>query len=635
MRKILPLLALTLLLTWGLESAKAGSGGPDAFGYVWRDSDELNGPTYNWVDITTKTGVVTVSGLADDNSVGPFNIGWSFRYYWTDYTQVKVGSNGWVGFNNIGNIASCFPTIPTAGGSGDNFVAPYMSDLNFTSSFSNFPNPGRMYYWSNNVDTFIIQWENVPWWVNDNGGANPPDWAGDNTFQMILSGVDSSITFQYNTLSPSDWVDNTACAADMEIGMENITGNIGLEVFNETIPRNQFAVKFYYPTNILIQVRDATPAWNANTDNAGQFFLTGASVAMRTNIASVGNADLIDAIAIAGELVKLDLTTVVWSDNASLTGLTTGTDTTLTFSSQATLNDEGQYYYNVETTTANNGDINPSNNLNTVEVSAVSCIGDSIGLTYATLNPPDGAISWAGGGSNDGVGMFIESPVTPAVISSIELFILGDDADPQTPMLSGFKVIVYNDNNGQLGSPVDSVTVTAANTIEDNWNTVTFGTQPSFADGRFYVAWFQGGQGIAIGTESLGPISRRTFEILSGAWAPYRQGSSEDFLIKVNVDFNCALSNGDIKELPQYSLSTFPNPAGDLTTISYMIPNSDEVQLSLVDIFGKTITNKTFRNLNQGVYNYSLNTADLAAGVYFVNLIANGERMTKKLVIKH
>ena len=225
-------------------SGISATGGPDLYGYIWKDSFEPLGPVYNWIDIIPPGTLV--SGLVDDNSVGMIQMGFSFHYYWLDFNAVSIGSNGWISFNNLGNIAHCFPSIPLPSGVADNYVAPFMSDL----MFANAGNPGRVYYWSNNVDTFIVSYINAPWW-----SANPPNWLGSNTFQVIFAKQDSSITFQYSSMDQVNFL-NGFCAQDAVIGIENATGTIGLQHSNDVIPVNNYAVKFYYPTNTTYQIQD-------------------------------------------------------------------------------------------------------------------------------------------------------------------------------------------------------------------------------------------------------------------------------------------------------------------------------------------------------------------------------------------
>ncbi|MBL0072055.1 MAG: hypothetical protein IPP34_09700 [Bacteroidetes bacterium] len=106
------------------------SGGPDTYGYVWRDSNDPSGPAYNWIDLTTASGAIQVTGLADDNIKGPFAVGFPFHYYWYDVTTFRVGSNGYLGFSNI-PVAHPFPIIPSPAGL-QNYLAVMTSDLTFT-----------------------------------------------------------------------------------------------------------------------------------------------------------------------------------------------------------------------------------------------------------------------------------------------------------------------------------------------------------------------------------------------------------------------------------------------------------------------------------------------------------------------
>lgn len=614
-----------LLVVAGMNPVLAGTGGPDIYGYTWIDSNEPGGPAFNWIDITTNPNAVQISGLADDNAVGPYNIGFNFHYYWSDYPSVKVGSNGWISFDNVGNVASCFPTIPTAGGAGDNLVTPYMSDLTFVSNTPASPNPGEMWYWTNNVDSFIIQYVNVPWWTQGS-----PDWVGSNTFQLILSGQDSSITFQYLDTDAANLQTNT-CPTVMEIGIENLTGNIGLAVASgTTVPDDNYAVKYVYPASVTFQVRDATPAWNANTDNAGQFVYTGIATTLETNISSVGNTDITAAISVDGEVNPITGPSV-WTDNSSIASLTVGSNQTVTFGTQATIGVAGQYSYRVEINSAD--DINPSNNVNTVEIAAVENVGGSAVLTYCTGQAPTAAISWAGGGVDDGVAVKMIPPGYPFDANTVEVWIVGD-GDIATPLGSGYTLVMYGeDSNGDvdLNNVLQVENLAIADILEDGWNTVTLDSSVTIASGGFFLTWLQGGAGIAMGSESAGPISRRSYEILSGAWSPYRDNTVNDFLIRVTGGVMVAVDPAaDVK----IEVASFPNPVVDLATIAYSVIENGDVNFSLTNVSGQQVWNKTHAGVAQGDYTFNIDMSALGAGVYFLDMEQNGMRKVTKLVVQ-
>ncbi len=198
----------------------AGRGGPDNFGYIWRDSDDPSGPAFAWEDIST-TGT-RILDLGDDDNVGFFNISFAFPFYDSVFTQLRVCSNGFISFTSAANFFSNNP-IPSVGSIND-LVAPFWDDLD--------ARPGAVYYHGNG-QRFIVQWQNVV-----RAGSSDPF-----TFQLILF-ASGNIRFQYLQVgAPNNFA---------TLGIQNHDGSDGVEVaFNTTYVKNNLAVQIERPASWL------------------------------------------------------------------------------------------------------------------------------------------------------------------------------------------------------------------------------------------------------------------------------------------------------------------------------------------------------------------------------------------------
>ena len=138
------------------------SGGPDVYGNIWRDSNDPNGPSFNWIDISTSPNTVEIAGLADDNIVGPYFLPSPFQFYWYTVDRFWIGSNGYLIFQNA-SFAHPFPIIPTPDPTKNNFLGPMMTDLNFDKTGPATGNPASCYYWTSTAqDSVIVTWDSVP-----------------------------------------------------------------------------------------------------------------------------------------------------------------------------------------------------------------------------------------------------------------------------------------------------------------------------------------------------------------------------------------------------------------------------------------------------------------------------------------
>jgi len=184
------------------------SGGPDSFGYSWIDSDETNGPLYQFRDISL-TGtplVLEPIGSFDpkDEGMAKVDLPFKVKFYGQFYNQIWVSSNGLILFDLEGtNELFKNQPIPVSD-PPRGIVAPYWDDLYGSAE-------GEIY--TQQVDgAFIIQWHNWGYY---------PEGTEKMIFQVVFFENSASIHFVYERI-----LDN--CKAT--IGIENMNGTVGLQI---------------------------------------------------------------------------------------------------------------------------------------------------------------------------------------------------------------------------------------------------------------------------------------------------------------------------------------------------------------------------------------------------------------------
>ena len=144
-------------------------------------------------------------------------MGFSFKFYGTEYTTVNITSNGYIQFGPD-LFADWENTAIPNNYRPDGVIAGYWSDLDPETQGSIY------YYYDSANDRFITQYQDIVNYGETNG----------NTFQIILNG-DGSIEYQYKTVYNS--FPNT-------VGIENIYGTDATQIcYNTPYLKNLFAVK--------------------------------------------------------------------------------------------------------------------------------------------------------------------------------------------------------------------------------------------------------------------------------------------------------------------------------------------------------------------------------------------------------
>lgn len=586
------------------------TGGPDHYGYTWQDT-VIQG-TFIRPDTTTWT---QVTGLGDDNALGPFPIGFTFPYYWYGVTTFSVGSNGYVCFGQPGLMASPFDTIPCPDHVND-LLAIYESDLDY-SNRTGWQNPGRCWYHTNAAqDTLIVACTHVPhWWPSGNPRGNL-------NFEVILSKPDSTITFVYDTVQYTQ----PPSGDDREVGIENGSGTLGLERRRAgtglTIP-DFWVVKFTPPATTTYQALDAGPVDVMNTGSHGFFGMLADTVHLWATVRNQGNVPITAPYSVWGRILDSTGTPIAETIATAPPSVPNQVDTIRFGDWNPPM--VGNYTFLARTLLT---DSNPLNDVQTDEFWAVT---EPPVLRY-DLNI-GGGYSWSGD-----YGGFANEFWPPEYFFKVDttyLYIY--------PGTGSFITGIY-DASGTGGSPGNllSKSDTVASPASAGWIAVdqTY-KNIVVTSGAFYVAWLQDvASPPAIGQDSTPPHARNSWEF-TGVWAPWRE-SNRDLMIRVkghktNSGVASGGRAGGNAEGIQFS-ALRPNPSRSSITAAFNLPGEGKVRLAVYDLRGALVRTLVNDRLPAGKHQVVWDGRDdlgrpVASGVYFYRLEALGERRTQKSLL--
>ncbi|MES2567840.1 MAG: T9SS type A sorting domain-containing protein [Bacteroidota bacterium] len=79
---------------------------------------------------------------------------------------------------------------------------------------------------------------------------------------------------------------------------------------------------------------------------------------------------------------------------------------------------------------------------------------------------------------------------------------------------------------------------------------------------------------------------------------------------------------------------TYPNPANNEINVHFVLAQRESYSLEISNTLGQVVKTVVLNNLQPGMYNETINTADLSAGIYTVKVSGKHSAGTEKLVIQ-
>ena len=183
-------------------------------------------------------------------------------------------------------------------------------------------------------------------------------------------------------------------------------------------------------------------------------------------------------------------------------------------------------------------------------------------------------------------------------------------------------------------SPDDKLRVYLSKDCGETWSNISTAGLTGFAlcnSGLYSSAYVPNAQSVWTKVEAAIPSTmasasnvRVKFQFLSG-------GRSNNFYIDNITLSNSITGMDDIAQMIGLNIS--PNPASSTVRISMNLVDNTALNMSLVDMTGRTVRSIHNGTMASGGYNFDVDLNGLDNGIYFVRMAIDNDVVTRKLVV--
>lgn len=243
-------------------------------------------------------------------------------------------------------------------------------------------------------------------------------------------------------------------------------------------------------------------------------------------------------------------------------------------------------------------------------------------------------------GDEQGIGVLFEKiGPHPFDLSHVQIAIANVPEEEQSQFINNnvyCKVWHFSDDTFTLLGQTESKSISANNFGTTIWLEALNNCIQTPAQGTIYVAaCFNPSARVPIALSGQSLYQQVAgFNNDSFYWTPPIEGALNLQTVApvIRPFFTCPLSLSNINA--SFESSIFPNPAKDKAKIVFDVNQSQNFDVTIIDLSGKTVKELNVGHLDQGAQTVEIDVNNLAPGVYFVNVHGSQFDQRHKLIVE-